>query len=129
MINKVIYPELSFKIVGIVYNVYNELGYGYQEKYYQKALEIKLMDEHIAFKRELKTDLKFNNQKIGHYYLDFLIDDKIILEIKVGQFFHKKDYEQIRAYLKANNLELGILTLFSKDNVKTKRVLNKICRD
>ncbi len=121
-----VYPKLSYKIVGIIYDVYNELGYGYQEKYYQKALAIRFNKYHINYTQQIGIDLEFDNHKIGKYILDFLIENKIILELKVGQYFYKKDYEQIRAYLKAQKLRLGMLILFTKNDVKIKRIINKI---
>lgn len=123
--SELIYPKLSYDIIGAVFEVYNELGYGYQEKIYQKALALNLEKKNIAFKEQVKTDLIYENQVIGKYFLDFLIEDKIILELKIGSYFFKKDYEQIRGYLTANKLELGILILFSKNGVKSKRILCK----
>lgn len=121
--SELIYPKLSYDIIGAVFEVYNELGYGYQEKIYQKALALNLEKKNITFKEQVKTDLIYENQIIGKYFLDFLIEGKIILELKIGDYFFKKDYEQIRGYLTANKLELGILILFSKNGVKSKRIL------
>ena len=73
MKNKIdlIYPDLSYEIVGVLFQVFNELGYGYQEKYYENAIS-KLLDKKlINYKRQIKCDLKFDNEKIGIYYLDF----------------------------------------------------------
>jgi len=123
--SELIYPKLSYSIMGAVFEVYNELGYGYQEKVYQKALAINFENKHIIFREQVKTDLIYENKLIGKYFLDFLVENKIILELKIGDHFFKKDYEQIRDYLTANKLELGILILFSKNGVKSKRILCK----
>jgi GxxExxY protein len=120
---KILFPNLSYKIVGILYEVYNELGYGYQEKYYQKAIALRLEKEDLKFKEQLKINLNFDSRLIGKYFLDFLIENKIVLEIKVGDYFYKKDYEQVRGYLKSHRLQLGIIALFSKEGVKVKRIL------
>ena len=96
---KVIYPELSYKIVGILFEVYNSLGPGYQEKYYQKAIALALAENKIKFKVEVPITINFKGNKIGQYFLDFLIEEKIILEIKKGNYFSKKNIEQVYAFI------------------------------
>lgn len=123
---KLLHKQLSYKIVGILYEVYNELGSGYQEKYYQRAVSLKLVRDKIKHQDQVPIELKVEDKSIGRYYLDSLIEDKIILELKVGNRFYPRDYRQVRAYLKKFNLELGILSLFSKNGVKYERILNRI---
>lgn len=120
----IIYKDLSYKIIGINYDVYNELGYGYQEKFYQKAIALKLDENKIKYAREIYVPLIFDDKKIGAYFLDFLIDDKIVLEIKKGDRISRKDIEQVYAYLKAKNLMLGIIIRFTSSGIKIKRIVN-----
>ncbi|NCO23360.1 GxxExxY protein [bacterium (Candidatus Moisslbacteria) CG12_big_fil_rev_8_21_14_0_65_36_11] len=122
--NKLIYPELSYKIVGILFDVYNELGGGYQEKYYQRAIAKRFKKVNIQFQEQINVPLKFDNEKIGQYFLDFLVDNKIILEIKVAPRFYIRDVRQILAYLKATNLQLGILASFTRNGLIFKRIIN-----
>lgn len=77
-----VYPDPSYKIIGVVFDVFNKLGYGYQEKYYQKAIARALKILGILFKEQLPFNIRFKGEIIGRYYLDFLIENKIILEIK-----------------------------------------------
>ena len=121
---KVIYPELSYQIVGLLYDVHNQLGNRYQEKYYQRAVEVKLKGKKISYKREIEVDLTIDNEKIGKYFLDFLIEDKLILELKVKPLLTKIDYKQIRAYLHSRKLKLGMLVNFYKERLEYKRILN-----
>jgi GxxExxY protein len=121
---KVIYPELSYKLVGLMYEVYNELGYGYQEKYYQRAIEKYFQESKIKYNKELYCPIKIKEKNIGSYRLDFLIDDKIVLELKVANQVYIKHIKQVLGYLKQNNLKLGILSVFTKDGVKIQRILN-----
>ena len=121
---KLIYPELSYEIVGCVYDVYNSIGFGHQERVYQVAVEKALINKNIPFKREVYIPVKFNQALVGKYYLDFLIDAKIILELKIANVFYSKDVVQILAYLKALKCRLGILILFSKEGIKYKRIVN-----
>jgi len=100
------------------------LGYGYQEKYYQKAIAITFKENEIKFKEQVFTPLEFKGQKIGGYYLDFLIEDKLILEIKKGERFSKTNIEQVYAYLKRFNLRLGIIANFTKEGLRYKRIIN-----
>jgi len=121
---KVIYPELSYKIVGILFEVYNSLGPGYQEKYYQKAIALALAENKIKFKVEVPITINFKGNKIGQYFLDFLIEEKIILEIKKGNYFSKKNIEQVYAYLRVTELKLAILANFTSTGIKFCRILN-----
>ena len=118
-----VYKELSYKIVGILFKVYNELGGGYQEKYYQKAIALELKNNNIDFKEQILTDLHYKDEKIGRYYIDFLIDNKIILEVKATNRFYDRDIKQVIGYLKASGLVLGILVGFSKYELKFRRIL------
>lgn len=68
--------------------------------------------------------MKFEDEKVGIFYLDFLVEDKVIIEIKVGNRFHKSSFDQIISYLKANNKELGILIKFTRDGIKFVRIVN-----
>lgn len=121
---KLIYPELSYQIVGYLYDVHNKIGGGHKEKYIQRAIEILLQDNKVNYQKELFCPLVFNGQTIGKYFLDFLIEDKIILEIKVGERFDKKSIDQVFSYLKVNKLKLGILAQFTKEKVRFRRILN-----
>ena len=118
-----IHPELSYKIVGILYKVYNQLGGGYQEKFYQKAIKRELFMEKIPFLEQVRTDFNYNGQQIGRYYLDFVIDHKIVLEIKITPTFAQKDIMQVLNYLKQTNLQLGILASLNRNSIFYKRFL------
>lgn len=119
-----LYPELSYKLIGILFNVSNKLGGGYLEKYYQKAVAESLKGANLKFTEQVHTPFIFNGVKIGTCFLDFLIDDKIILELKKGNRFFGKDIEQVYSYLKIKNLQLGILANFTSHGVETKRIVN-----
>jgi len=122
--DKVIHKELSYRIVGILFDVYNDLGYGYQEKYYERALEKYFITEDIKFKRQVPYIISFKGEAIGRYYLDFLVENKIVLEIKKGNYFSKKNIEQVKGYLKATGMKLAILANFTSNGVKFLRVLS-----
>ena len=121
---QIIHKELSYKITGIIFSVYNRLGYGYREKIYKEAIEIELKNEKIPYHRELIVPLYYKGNKIGKYVFDFVVENKVILEIKVSNNFWVKDIQQIFSYLTASELRLGILVLITKKGVKSKRIVH-----
>ncbi|MFZ5366592.1 MAG: AmmeMemoRadiSam system protein A [Patescibacteria group bacterium] len=121
---KIIEPALSYKIMGILFKVHQELGGRYQEKYYQRAVARGLEKARIKFQKEIAVDLRFENSPIGKYFLDFLIEEKIVLEVKTVPRLTAGDFKQISAYLKAKNLELGIIANFRGPKLTYKRILN-----
>ena len=124
MDDKLIYPELSYKIIGCLFEVYKKLGCNHREKYYQKAVSNEFKNQNIKFKEQVPIKLNYKTSKIGQNFLDFCIEDKIILEIKIGSYFSKNNLEQSLSYLKATNMKLGIIANFTRDGVKHYRVLN-----
>lgn len=123
-----VYPELSYKVVGVLFKVHTKLGGKYQEKYYQRAVEVALKEAGLSFEKEIAVDLNFNGTKIGKYFLDFLIEDKLILELKTTPKLTREDFKQVTAYLKAKNLKLGILANFRGEKLYYKRILNSDCK-
>ena len=120
---ELVYPDLSYKIVGILFDVYNELGFGYSESHYQKAIAISLRENNIKFKEQVYLPIQFKNEIIGKYFLDYLIEDKAILEIKKEAKFSKKNIDQVNNYLKSFNKKLAILANFDKSGIKFKRLV------
>lgn len=110
--------------MGIMFGVFNELGYGYQEKHYERAIEKSFSDEKIKFKRQIPYKVFFRGKEIGRYYFDFLVEDKIIVELKKGNYFSRKNIQQVKEYLKVAELKLAIIINFTPYGVKTIRILN-----
>lgn len=117
-------PELSYEIVGSLFNVYNSLGYGYSEIYYQRAVAIALKDKGLKFKKEILLPVSFHNQFIGKQRCDFLIENKILLEIKKGNTFSRQNIEQVVNYLIASNLRLAILANITPSGIIFRRIIN-----
>ena len=121
---KLVYPELSYEIVGLLFEVHNELGPGHKEKIYERALCEALDEKKVKYESQVYHPVKFKGKIVGKYFLDILVEDKIVLEIKQGNRFSKKNIDQVLNYLKAGNLKLGIIAQFGTDEVKFKRILN-----
>lgn len=119
-----IYPDLSYQVIGVLFEVYNKLGPGHHEKVYQRAIVEELKIVKLPFHEQVYTPLIFKEKKVGNYYLDFLINNKLILEIKKGDRFSKRHIDQILSYLKTKNLKLGIVANFGLKELKFKRIIN-----
>lgn len=120
----IIYKDLSYKIVGILFDVYNELGYGYLEKIYEKAVKNGFDLEKIKYKQQAAYKITYKDKVVGRCFLDFIVEDKIVLELKKGGYFSKKNIEQVRTYLQTTGMKLAILANFTPHGVKFIRVLN-----
>lgn len=121
---KLIYPELSYQIMGILFEVHNKLGTKYQEKHYQNAIESKLKELDIPYQREAKINVKFNDEDLGEFHADFIIDNKLILELKKVWKITQDDIKQVLRYLDALKLKLGIIANFKHKRLEYRRILN-----
>ena len=121
---EIFYKDDSYKIVGIIIKVFKDLGYGYQEKYYYRAIKEALIQAGFLVEEQVLTKLVYAGKSIGRYYLDFLVNKTIVLEIKVSNEIYPRHIKQVLGYLTANNLKLGIIAAFTKNGVVFKRVVN-----
>ncbi|MEI6498911.1 MAG: GxxExxY protein [bacterium] len=119
-----IHKDLTYKLLGLAYEVHNSLGFGLKEKIYADAFELLLKKELIHYQREYYYSLKIRESVVGKRFFDFLIEDKIILELKIGREKYLDAYRQLLDYLKGSNLKLGIIIRFTNDGVKVKRIPN-----
>lgn len=124
--NKYPNSELTDEIIRLAFKVYNEFGYGLPEKIYQKAFAVELQNSKIGFSRECYGAIKYNGQVVGKYFLDFLVDDKVAVELKVRNEIYKSHVSQLLNYIKSKNLQTGLLLVIAKDGVKIKRLINSI---
>lgn len=121
---KVIYPELSYKICGLCFSIHNELGRYRNEKQYADALENLLKENKIIYSREFSLPVSFEGEKNRRNVVDFIIDDKIIVEFKSREAVLKDDYIQTMRYLVSANKKLGLVFNFRQKYLRPKRVLN-----
>jgi len=122
--NDLIFPELSFQIVGCAFEVQNALGFGFKEAIYQKALSLAFKEKGLSFKEQVQFEIKFKDQVLGKRYFDFIIENKVIVEIKRDDKFSKANIDQTVEYLKVSNLNLALLINFGKEGVAYKRLIN-----
>lgn len=120
----IIFKKLSFAVQGILFAVQKQLGGNYHEKYYQRAIQVLLEKSGIPFQKEAPINIEIEGRKIGHHFLDFVIDNKIVLEVKQGRRPTRSDIHQVLMYLRSSGKPLGIIAAFHSAEVTIKRVIN-----
>ncbi len=105
---------LTEKIIGIFYDVYNELGYGFLESIYQGSLVIALRDAGLAVEEQVLIPVWFRNRKVGEFRADMLIERKVLLELKSTRVLEPSHEAQLLHYLKSTETEVGLLLNFGE---------------
>ena len=108
------YEEITDKIISAFYKVYNTLGYGFLEKVYENALIHELTIQQLNAIGQLPIDVIYDQKKVGQYFADIIVDNKVIIEVKATETIAKEHELQIINYLKATNIEVGLLLNFGK---------------
>ena len=117
-----LYSELTKKIIGQAIKVHEKLGPGLPEKLYQRALYLEFQRNRMKFKREAKITIKYDKVRIGYQQVDFIIEDKIIIEIKSVKEINNIHIGQLISYLKASGLNIGLILNFAKTKLEIKRI-------
>ncbi len=120
---EVIYKDLSYEIIGIAMQVYNELGYGFLEKVYENALMVMFKEKNIKVEQQKDIKVQFKGHAIGNYIADILVEDQIILELKSVSKLSDAHKAQVCNYLKATGLKLGIILNFASTKLEFERVV------
>ena len=122
--NKILYKELSYKLQGLFYAIRNDLGSGHKESIYQKALEKELLAAGIAFEKEPPVKIySAKNEYLGLYRPDFIVENKIIIELKSAQFVTKQESARVYDYLRNSKYELAYLVNFASPKLYMRRFL------
>ncbi|MEA3445333.1 MAG: GxxExxY protein [Bacteroidota bacterium] len=123
--NKYKYSDITSKIIGCAMTVHSALGNGFQEVIYQRALAIEMTDESLSFSREHEMPIYYKQQHIGTRRVDFLVEEKISVEIKALTKLEDVHLAQAINYLEAYDLEIGLLINFGAKSLQFKRLINK----
>ncbi len=121
--NSILYPELSYQVMGAIFEVHKELGPGFLETVYEKALVEELKYRGLNFEQQKPVELTYRNKKIGLHKIDLVIEGKIVLELKTVELFSVHHKAQLLSYLKASGHKLGILVNFSRSRIEYQRVV------
>lgn len=119
------YSELTSKIIGCAMRVHAELGNGFQEVIYQRALEIEMNDQRIEFTREFEMPVFYKKHQIGTRRVDFLVKGVVSVELKAITLLEDVHLAQGINYLEAYDLEVGLLINFGARSLEFKRLQNK----
>ncbi len=111
---EILHKELSESVIKVFYEVYNELGYGFLEKVYQNAMYFELKSQGFKVEAQKKIKVYYKDELVGDFLADLIINDTIILELKACDNLVKAHYAQTLNYLKATNIEIGLLLNFGE---------------
>ena len=122
--SKLIHKDEAYFIIGLCMEVHNTLGKGFSEAVYSEALEIELEDNGVPYSKEEKFNIYYKGKSLSKkYYADFVIDNKIILELKAVEGISKSHIKQTLNYLAVSKLRLGLVVNFGEDSLNYKRVV------
>ena len=118
-----LYKDLTYKIIGAAMEVHKELGHGFLEAVYEEALAKEFMRMGLRYKRREKLDIVYKGEKIKEYEADFIVENKVLVEIKATKGLTKIDEAQLHNYLKATGKRIGLLFNFGMVSLEYKRVI------
>ncbi len=107
-----LHKDLTDSILKAYFDVYNELGYGFLEKIYQNSLYLELESRGFKVEAQKQIQVFYKNTEVGEYYADLIVNDLIILELKATEFIIQEHEWQLLNYLRATNIEVGLLLNF-----------------
>jgi GxxExxY protein len=107
--------EKTSAILKCFYKVYNTLGYGFLEKVYENALYHELINNGMICSKQVPITVYYEGIPVGDYYADIIVDNDIIIELKAAEAIVEEHEHQLINYLKATNIEVGLLLNFGKD--------------
>ena len=109
------HSELTQQVLKAFYKVYNTLGYGFLEKVYENALLFELQKMGFLCSQQFPIDVFYEEKKVGYYYADVIVEQKVILELKAADGLCAEHEAQLTNYLKATDIEVGLLLNFGKE--------------
>jgi len=115
------YEDLTHKIIGAAYNVFNQLGFGFLESVYKKAMLIELTKNNLKVEAEKSLRVYYDNQIVGDFYIDLYVEDKVVVELKSVETLVKQHEVQLVNYLNALKKDIGLLINFGPSGVEVKR--------
>jgi len=121
--DKILYADLSYKVVGCAMKVRDELGYGFLERVYENAMMVMFREIGIAARQQVPLKVFFHGFVVGDYIVDILVDDKIVLELKTGEGINNNHKTQMLHYLAATKMRLAMILNFGKHKVDVERLI------
>jgi GxxExxY protein len=120
------HSDLSEKIIKAFYKVYNTLGYGFLEKVYENAMYIELINMQLKVEKQKKINVFYEGVVVGEYFADLVVEEKIIIELKASESLREEHENQLINYLKAVDIEIGLLFNFGKEPQFKRKIFSNI---
>jgi GxxExxY protein len=127
--NNFLYKDLSYQIRSAIFNVKKGLGSGHKEVVYQRALEEEFKQNNLKFDRENRIPILYGNKNVGTYIPDFVVEDKIIVELKTIPFIGSAEKKQLWSYLKGSKYKVALLVNFSPTELQIERIVYDTARE
>jgi len=118
------FEELSKKIIGAAIEVHRELGPGFLESIYEEALKVELSEHGLRFESQKEVAIEYLGVVVGLHRLDLVVENQVIVEMKAAKELTDMHLAQLRSYLRATGLRVGLLLNFSKPKLEIRRVVN-----
>ncbi|RPJ08940.1 MAG: GxxExxY protein [Deltaproteobacteria bacterium] len=115
------YEEITKKIIGAAYAVYKQLGFGFLESVYKKAMLIELAKSGLKAEEEKPLQVYYDGQIVGDFFVDLFVNDRVVVELKSVQYLSKDHEVQLVNYLKGLSMDIGLLVNFGSSGVEIKR--------
>jgi len=121
---KYLYKELTYKIIGCAIDVHKELGPGFLEKVYENAMLVALKEVDLSAENQKQINVKYHGITVGDYYADLIIEGKVIVELKAIKCLCDEHRAQIINYLTATEMQVGLLLNFGAKSLEYERFAN-----
>jgi len=122
------HEELTERIIGVFFRVYDVLGFGFLEKVYENALKIAFEKEGLSFENQVPIRVIFEGDVVGEYFADFVVEGKVIIEVKANCGLGDSDEKQLLNYLRATDKDVGLLLNFGKKAEFSRKVFEEARR-
>ncbi|MFI5218841.1 MAG: GxxExxY protein [Bacteroidia bacterium] len=119
---ELLYKDITDKIIKAFYKVYNELGFGFLEKVYENSLFLELISMGLSCEKQKPIKVYYLNQSVGDYFADIIVDNCVIVELKAAEVIVEEHELQLINYLKATEIEVGLLLNFGKEPVFKRKI-------
>jgi GxxExxY protein len=117
------HKEITEAIIGSAFEVYNQLGYGFLHRVYQNALQVELAGRNFQVQLEKRINVRYKKIVVGDYDADLIVNDSVIVEVKIAPQYDKRDEAQLLNLLKATGFKVGILINFGRSKVEYRRLV------
>jgi len=120
---ELLYGDITEDVIGAAFDVQKELGYGFLEKVYEKAMIVELQERGRQVEQQVPINVSYKGQQIGHFVADLVVEEKVLVELKTGKELLSRFEAQMLNYLKATGIKVGLLVNFGAEKCEFKRMV------